>query len=111
MSEADWLNALRQACSKRSQQSVGNQIGYSVAVVNATLKGKYTGDLQAVEDAIREKLMDAKVNCPVWPDAPIPLEQCKDYQRVKPPFNNPVKRHMYNACNGCPHAKIKRANK
>ena len=45
----DWISELKAECAKTSQAKVAKEMGYSAATISLVLKGRYAGDLSAVE--------------------------------------------------------------
>lgn len=102
----EWVQILAEECDRASQKRVAEAIGYSSAVVNQVLKHRYTGDLVAVEKAVRGAYLNATVACPVLGD--LPLNLCLQHQRAKFADTNNSRVRLYQACHGgCPHAKQK----
>jgi len=103
--QPDWLVALAEACDEATQAAAARRIGYSGATVSFVLNGRYTGDLKAVEAAVRDALMRGTVDCPVLGE--ILGEDCRKHQAA--PFNagNPQRIATFRACrNGCPHSRL-----
>lgn len=101
--EPEWLKVLRDVCTKSSQAAVAARIGYSATVVNQVLKGKYTGDLQAVEQAVRGALLSYTVACPVL--GALPAHLCLEHQRRPFAATNPLRVKLYRACRTCEHRR------
>lgn len=100
----DWIDVLAKECDRTNQAATAELIGYSPGVVSAVLKGKYKGDLQAVENAVKGALMQAQVSCPVL--GALPTHQCLMYQRRGFANTNPIRVQLYRACrNGCEHSR------
>lgn len=103
--QPDWLIALAEACDAENQAKAARRIGYSAATVSFVLNGRYTGDLTAVEAAVRDALMRGTVVCPVLGE--IPGEDCRKHQATKYSASNPQRIAVFRACrNGCPHSRI-----
>ncbi len=97
-----WIITLRQQCEFRTQKSVGKDIGYTAAVVNQVLQGKYKGDVAKVEAAVRGAFMGATVKCPVLGE--LPTHNCLAYQKRPFAATNPTRVQLYRACRGtCPY--------
>ena len=77
----DWVMALAIACDKSTQNRVAGRIGYSAAVVSNVLKAKYSGDLKAVEGAVKGALMNETVVCPVVGD--LSRQACGEHRGVR----------------------------
>lgn len=100
-----WTDILKQQCRQHSQKWVGEQMGYSAAVVNQVLKGAYKGDLTKVEKAVKGAFMNEKVDCPVMGE--MASHVCLENQKL--PFSsiNPMRVKLFKACRGgCPHSKL-----
>jgi hypothetical protein len=105
----DWLQHLAEACNHTSQAAVARRIGYSGAVLSSLFKGKYKGDLTAVEKAVRGALMAEKIDCPGL-HMQIPGHDCLDWQKRARKLSaaSPLSVSMYRACRGrCPHSRLK----
>jgi hypothetical protein len=98
----EWVQLLARECATSSQNQVARRLGYSSALVSLVLRGKYTGDMQAVETAVRGLLENLCVVCPVLGDIP-PLD-CRDWQKKARKFSteNSQRVRMFRACNACP---------
>ena len=101
-----WVIALADACDHASQKTVAERIGYSPAVVNTVLKGKYNAGMAAVEQAVRGALLAETVDCPVYGD--LEGHRCLEYQRRKFAATNPTRVRLYRTCRTCVHNKIGR---
>lgn len=101
--EQDWLTVLAEACRDSSQAAVAARIGYSATVVNQVLKGKYTGDLRAVEQAVRGALLSYTIECPVL--GALPAHLCLEHQRRPFAATNPLRVRLYRACRTCTHRR------
>lgn len=100
-----WLEVLNQQCALKSQKKVGEEIGYSSAVVNQILQGKYRGDIAAVEQAVRGAYLGETVFCPVLGEISINL--CKQHQRAIYAATNPTRIKLFRACRaGCANSKL-----
>jgi hypothetical protein len=104
-SQPDWLLALAEACDEATQAAAARRIGYSGATVSYVLNGRYTGDLKAVEAAVRDALMRGTVECPVLGE--IVGEDCRKHQAAKFSAGNPQRIAVFRACrNGCRHSRL-----
>lgn len=100
-----WIATLREECRKRTQGKVAAQIGYSPAVVNQVLQGKYKGDIHRVERAVRGAFMGETVDCPVMGE--IPANRCMDVQKQPYASTNPQRIRLYRACRaGCANSQL-----
>ncbi len=105
----DWVLVLAEQCDRTSQKKTAGEIHYSSAVVNQVLKKRYTGDLTAVEKAVRGAFLNATVACPVLGD--LALHECLKHQRAKYSPHNQMRLQLFRACNGlgttrCKHSKV-----
>lgn len=98
-----WIEVLRGACEARTQAAVGLEIGYSAAVVNQVLKGRYKGDMKRVQQAVEGALQGAMVDCPVIGE--LPRQRCVDYQRSSKTNTNPMRVALSRACPTCKHRR------
>ncbi len=103
----DWIIVLAEACNAKSQGRVAREIGYSTAVVNQVLRGRYKGVMSAVEQRVRANLMAETVACPAAGDR-IQLVACLDHQAHAKAKNrtSAFRALMYRACRSCPHSRI-----
>ena len=107
ITEPTWLTVLRSECRARTQAAVAEEIGYSPAVVNQVLQGKYKGDLVRVERAVRGAFMGETCHCPVMGE--IPVNQCLTIQKQPFASTNPQRVRLYRACRaGCVNSQIDR---
>lgn len=105
----DWVLVLAEQCDRTSQKKAGGDIHYSSAVVNQVLKRRYTGDLSAVEKAVRGAFLNATVACPILGE--LPLHRCLQHQRAKFSATNQMRVRLYKMCHGlggphCEHSKV-----
>ncbi len=99
----NWIEILQQQCDRKGQRWVGEQIGYSAAVISQALKGNYSGDIKKVEKAVKGAFMSETVDCPVMGDMAGHI--CLENQKL--PFSsiNPMRVKLFKACRGnCPHS-------
>lgn len=99
----DWVRVLAERCDATSQSKAAKAVGYSPATVSYVLKAKYTGDLAAVEKAVRGAFLNAVVECPVMGN--LPAHECLENQRRPFAATNHIRVQLYRACRGCFHAK------
>jgi len=98
-----WLTELRTQCVSKSQKAVGEEIGYSPAVVNQVLANKYRGDVSKVEAAVRGAYLGATVGCPVLGE--LAVNKCLGHQKAPFAATNPTRVKLFRACrNSCPHS-------
>jgi hypothetical protein len=101
----DWIDALACACRGATQRRIAERVGYSPTVINQVLKGRYQGDLSAVEQAVRGALMDLHVDCPVL--GALAADRCLEIQRRPFAATNATRVRLYRACrSGCPHSRL-----
>jgi hypothetical protein len=98
----EWVMRLAEECEKSSQNKVAKQIKRSAALVSNVLRGKYGGDLVAVEDLVRGAFMAETIDCPAL--GPIPKHECRDWRGKAAKFSahNALRVQMFRACNRCP---------
>lgn len=98
----DWLEVLAHKCAETSQRKAAKEIGYSAAMVSQLLRKRYSGNVAAVEEAVRGAWMGATVACPVLGD--VPTTTCLSWQRKAREFvpSTSHRVRMYRACNACP---------
>lgn len=101
----DWILCLAQECAASSQNKVAARLGRSAALVSAVLRGKYRGDMAAVEDVVRGRFMQAALTCPALGE--ISTAVCRDWMQMARSFSNvnSERVRMYRACRGCPRMK------
>lgn len=105
----DWVGALAAACDAAGRQSVvAARLGYSPAVVSQVLKRDYRGNYEAVEAAVRARLMAATIECPVL--GQILLEDCHDHQRAAQAGarESTLQVRLARACPACPQRSAQR---
>lgn len=93
-----WLELLRGEVGKTSQSKAAARIGFSPAVVNQVLSGKYRGNRENVAAAVLEKL--GSVPCPFLGKTIRALD-CRDNRTRKPPANLQQDIRFWRACQGC----------
>lgn len=100
-----WVEVLARECDKTNQGRAAKRIGYSTAVVSHVLRASYTGDLSAVERAVKGALMALSVDCPIL--GTVGTEVCEQHQRARISTGNPLRIALYHACrDGCPHSRL-----
>lgn len=101
----DWIAVVAEQCTKMSQSRVASRLGYSPAVISQLLRGRYKGNVDAIEDAVRGAWMGATVSCPVVGE--MRTDVCRDWQRKARDFKptNSNRARMYWACASCPRAR------
>lgn len=96
---SDWKHILQDACKQSTQRSVANKIGYSATTINLVLRGTYKGDIRAVENAVRKKLMCATITCPVL--GQITAEECSDNHTKPFSASSSARVRLFKACKNC----------
>lgn len=101
----DWVLRLAEECAGSSQNKVAAKLGRSASLVSAVLRHKYQGDMEAVEDVVRDRFMRISVHCPALQE--IPTAVCRDWMAAARLFSNENSeaRRMYRACRSCPRFK------
>lgn len=99
----DWISELKAECAKTSQAKVAKEMGYSAATISLVLKGRYAGDLSAVEKAFRGAFKSETVTCPVLGE--IPAHRCISIQRQPFAATNHQRVLLFKACKTCPNKK------
>lgn len=107
----DWVEILAVECDRSSQRKVADAIGYSPAAISNVLKRRYgidghSGDLDAVEQAVRGAFMNAVLECPELGE--MRAHTCLDWQKKARTFANvnPLRVRMYSACRKCPLSRF-----
>lgn len=102
----EWVAVLAEQCDRTSQKAAARRIGYSPSLVSSVLKRRYTGDLTAVERAVRAALMAETVRCPAFGEA-IKLSLCLEHQRHAQSGNrgSAFRAAMARHCPGCPNSR------
>lgn len=98
-----WIDRMAEECARSSQKAVADRIGYSATVVNQLLKGKYKGDLVAIEAAFRGAYMRLTVECPVL--GTLPANECLEHQKLPFAATNPQRVRLFRACRECKHRR------
>lgn len=102
----DWLEVLRDHCTKSSQSKVAQRLGYSSSLICQVLKGKYLGDLKGVEIKVRAVLIGERVECPVLGDTAKTV--CLEEQSKAFAATSHLRVQLWIACRSdCPHSQIK----
>ncbi|MDC8804251.1 helix-turn-helix domain-containing protein [Halomonas pacifica] len=102
---SSWLDVLARACSDSSQNRVAQRLGVSAAMISQALRGRYPGDLRALQQRVEGEFMGQVVQCPVLGE--ISARQCLDCQRQPFAATNAQRVRLYRACrSGCPHSQI-----
>jgi len=98
----DWIARLAVECNEGTQRRAAERIGYSSGLVSQVLRKTYTGNLEAVESAVRGAWLGSTVQCPVM--GTIPTDTCLSWRRKAKIFaaTNSHRVRMYRACNACP---------
>lgn len=104
-----WVEELARACDLRGVRQISKTMDYSPAVVSQILNNKYQGSLTRVETAVRGRLMNATVQCPVM-GGDLWLDRCLMHQsRANDPRFNSMEAALFRrAClGGCPNSHVK----
>jgi len=101
-----WVHVLATHCDSSSQKAVATKIGYSPAVVNQVLSRRYTGDMEAVELAVRGALLDYTITCPELGE--LAAHHCLEYQKLPFAATNPQRVRLFRACRVCEHNRNRR---
>jgi len=100
-----WIVVLAEECDRTNQGAVARRLNYSAALVSNTLNNKYTGNLTAVEQAVRGALMAETLTCPVV--GQLASDACLNHQRATWAPHNPQRIAFFRACRaGCPHSRL-----
>lgn len=97
----DWVIALAKEAERTSQAKAARKIGRSGALVSQALRNRYGGDMSALEELVRARLMGALVDCPSV--GTLPLDECRDWREKSRSFTpaNPMRVRMFRACKRC----------
>lgn len=98
----DWIEVLTRQCLASTQRQAADRIGYSAGLVSQVIRKTYTGNLGAVEEAVRGAWMGSTVTCPVM--GTLPSDACLTWRRKAKVFasTNAHRVRMFRACNACP---------
>ena len=99
--EPVWLAALRAAAQPPRGAATARRIGYDAAVISRVLKGSYSGNLQAVQQAVERELLQGRTDCPVLGE--IAVVRCLETQRQPFAATNPTRVQLYATCPTCRH--------
>jgi hypothetical protein len=100
----DWVLALAGECNRTSQRAAGELIGFSGGMVNMVLNGKRPAHtLGNVKAAVRAKLMNESVQCPVLGE--IRLTECRENAGRPFAATNPTRVRLWRACRECEHGR------
>lgn len=101
-----WLKELRSQCQKKPQSTIAKEMGYSPAVINQVLAGKYKGSLDKVSKMVCSLYLDETVICPVMGE--LAAHRCQQYQQETFSATNPIRVRRYRACrSGCINSELK----
>jgi len=102
----DWIEIVARESNRTSATAVAQRLGYSTAVVSSLVRGKYGGDLGAVEARVRGVYMGEEVGCPVLGE--IGRDQCLDEQKKKHIGTSQIRTALFHACRGgCANSRLK----
>lgn len=101
----DWIIELAALADQLALKGAGKRIGYTGSLVSTVLANKYTGDLKAVEGAVRGALMGLTVYCLAQGD--ITKDVCLAWQKLPRGQSDSTRVRVYRACrSGCLHSRI-----
>lgn len=104
----DWVVALAEACTERTQAAVAQQLAYSPSAISATLANRYLGNVEEIAERVRGAFMSLKVDCPR--KGPMSRNTCLQWQDKPFAATSADRVAMYRACrSGCPHSRLKGA--
>ena len=100
----DWIAALVAACDApgSSQNKIAKLLGVSSAVVSQTLRNRYAGDVERIEDRVRSICLGGEAVCPAL--GAIGSASClywRDRARELTSAS-PMAVRMFRACADCP---------
>lgn len=95
-----WVKRLAHECDRESQARAAGRMGRSPSLVNAVLRNKYTGNLDAVKARVEAAFRSA-VECPVL--GSIDGTECMAWQNKPYCGANHHLVRMFRACRNCPH--------
>ena len=102
----DWIEVLAGEAERTTGAAAARRIGTSGGLVSQVLRGKYPGDLAAVEARVRGALMGQVVECPVLGE--IGRDRCLREQGMPRIATSAVRSRLWHACRaGCPHSRLK----
>ncbi len=102
----DWVVALAEACTSKTQGEVARLIGYSPSAVSATLANKYTGDVAEIAERTRGAFLGQHVICPR--KGQMRRDVCMAWQAKPFAQSSSDRVAMFHACrSGCPHSRLK----
>lgn len=99
----DWVEALVKECDQSSQKKVAAQLQISGTVISQSIRNVYPGNLEMVEQLVRDTFMNAPVHCPAL-KTEISSAACLDHRRRAEVWShsNPFRVRMQRACRACP---------
>lgn len=102
---SEWLNVLARVCAESSQNRVAQRLGVSASMISQALRGRYPGDLRALQQRVEGEFMGTVVQCPVLGE--ISARQCLDCQAMPFAATNAQRVRLYRACrSGCPNSQL-----
>jgi hypothetical protein len=108
----DWVAALATECDRTCQREAGARLPrgngntYSAATVNQVLGNTYLGGLDAIEAAVRARIMVRTVHC-CHLDADLSHEDCAARAGSPMPMSSPIALRAWQACRECPQGGSK----
>lgn len=102
----DWVVALAEACTAKTQAEVGRQLGYSGSAISATLGNTYGGDVAEIAERVRGAFLGREVDCPR--KGRMRRDVCMAWQAKPFAQTSSDRVAMFHACrSGCPHSRLK----
>ena len=99
MRNHDPMTLLKQAVAQSGQSAVARSLGYSAAVVNQVIHGKYRGRIENVLSRVSEVYGTGTVDCPVM--GKITLRRCAAERKKPFAATSPQRVRLYQACKSC----------
>ena len=102
----DWVVALAEACTAKTQAEVGRQLGYSGSAISATLGNTYGGDVAEIAERVRGAFLGREVDCPR--KGRMRRDVCMAWQAKPFAQTSSDRVAMFHACRSCcPHSRLK----
>lgn len=102
----EWVLALAEACTAKSQKDVAEQLGYSASAISATLANAYKGDVREISERVRGAFLSFQVECPR--KGTMDRNTCLQWQDKPFAATSADRVAMFHACrSGCPHSRLK----
>ena len=103
----DWIVELAKLADREGLGGAEKRIGYSRSAISTVINGKYTGDVERVEEMVRGALMAATVNCPILGE--LARNRCLEWQKKPYAATSSHRVQMFVACQGCVNATVKKS--